>query len=246
VSFVVPACNAELGIAAVVQQIGRRLDDLPGSEILVVENGSTDATWDVVCDTARQWTWSTPLVPQRSVTGIGAAYRAGVAKASGTHVLLSADDLPFGFTDLEEFLRLPDTTQLAIGSKAHPQSVVNRSLGRVAATKAFGLARRGLLNSQVGDTQGTFWLDAELARRVVNRTVEDGFAMTTELVILAERDGVRPVEVPVALLASHQGASRIHWAADTVDMLGALVRIRRRWGRSAGPRKGPAVRREQS
>jgi glycosyltransferase involved in cell wall biosynthesis len=246
VSFVVPACNAAIGIAAVVQQIGRRLDDLPGSEILVVENGSTDATWDVVCDTARHWTWSTPLVPQRSDRGIGAAYRAGVAKASGTHVLLSADDLPFGFTDLDEFLGLPATTQLAIGSKAHPRSVVNRSIGRVAATKVFGLARRALLNSNVGDTQGTFWLDAELARRVVGRTVEDGFAMTTELVTLAERAGVRPVEVPVALLASHQGASRIHWAADTTDMLGALVRIRRRWGRPGGPGDGSAVRRGRS
>jgi glycosyltransferase involved in cell wall biosynthesis len=227
-SVVVPACNA----VDTLPQTLAALERLPGGrphEIIVVENGSDDGTWDMLERLRAQWHTESRLVTLRSEKGIGAAYRAGVGATSGDRVLLTADDLPFGTSDVEAVLACRALPDFAIGSKAHPRSRVRRTLPRRLATRVFRAARRVLLGLDVGDTQGTFVIAGDLARRLVAETTIPGFGMTTELVALAARDGAEPVELPVVLQQRH-GASRINWAADSTAMMVDLLRLRRRLG----------------
>jgi dolichyl-phosphate beta-glucosyltransferase len=228
-SVIVPACNATNTLERTLNE----LVHLPGGaprEIVVVENGSDDGTWELL--RRLQVAWCHPgivLVALRSERGIGAAYRAGVAASTGDRILLTADDLPFGTSDVEAVLACRSMPRFAIGSKAHPRSRVPRSLARRLATGVFRLARRIMLGLDVGDTQGTFVIDGELARSLVAATTVPGFGMTTELVALADREGEQLVELPVVL----DGAltpSRIRWVSDSLEMVISLYRLRRRLG----------------
>lgn len=234
-SVVVPACNAAGSLESTLQ----RLLELPGGaphEIVVVENGSDDDTWAVLERIRASWNApETRLVTLSSERGIGEAYRAGVAATTGDRVLLTADDLPFGASDVEAVLACRALPRFAIGSKAHPRSRVPRSVTRRAATEVFRIARRIVLGLTVGDTQGTFVIEGEFARRLVAGTTVSGFGMTTELVALAARHGARPVELPV-VLEEEPTPTRIRWWVDGVEMLVSLVQLRRRLGPMRNPR----------
>jgi dolichyl-phosphate beta-glucosyltransferase len=228
-SVVVPACNARSNLARTLE----RLATIPGGaphEILVVENGSDDGTWELLERLREAWPHpGTTLLALRSQRGIGAAYRAGVAATTGDRVLLTADDLPFGTSDVEAVLACRSLPRFAIGSKAHPRSRVPRSLTRRIATGVFRLSRRLVLGLDVGDTQGTFVIDGELARSLVGATSVPGFGMTTELVALAAHAGEQPVELPV-VLSDQLAPTRVRWATDGAEMLVSLFRLRRRLG----------------
>src|SRR4029077_9585249 len=57
-----------------------------------------------------------------SAKGMGYAWRRGIALARGDTFVLTAADLPFGFTDLDGYLGLRPRPLLVMGSKTHPES----------------------------------------------------------------------------------------------------------------------------
>ncbi|MDQ1288529.1 MAG: hypothetical protein QG622_2094 [Actinomycetota bacterium] len=236
-SVVVPACNA----SGSLRETLARLKALPGGsphEIVVVENGSTDDTPSVVERIQKEWDGPTRLIALTSERGIGAAYRAGVAVTTGDRILLTADDLPFGVSDVEAVLACRSLPRFAIGSKAHPRSRVPRTLTRRAATEFFRVARRLVLGLRIGDTQGTFLIEGDLARSLVARTSVTGFGMTTELVALATRGGTTALELPV-VLEERPAPTRIRFWMDGGEMLVSLLQLRRRLGPRRRPRVAP-------
>lgn len=229
VSYVVPAHNSTAVIGATLDALAGRLA-ARRAELIVVENGSSDGTRDVLARIEEDWPHADlPLVVLRSAKGLGNAYRAGIAASTGARVLLTADDLPFGFDDLEAADRLdPVEHPLVIGSKAHPDSAVDRGWLRSMLTWGFALLRRVLLGMRTGDPQGTYVMAGDWAREVAGRLEEDGYLVTTELAYLAERQGIRPLEVPVRLAESHRAHGSRIAVRDVVEMAVGLLRIRRR------------------
>lgn len=231
-TVVIPAHNSAMVIE---NTVARLTDRLAGrrAEIVVVENGSTDDTFDRAARIRAQWhTTDVDFVLLRSDKGMGNALRAGVQASRGAHLLLTADDLPFGFDDLDgadKLIaaegRLPD---VVIGSKAHPESVVQRGAVRAVLTFGFATLRRLILGMRTGDPQGTVLVGGELARSLADDLVEPGFLFTTELVYVVERMGIRPVEVPVRLTADHAAHGTRISRADIVAMGTGLLRLRTR------------------
>jgi hypothetical protein len=177
-----------------------------------VENGSSDSTREVLEQLAMTWDSPSRLVVVHSDPGLGEALRAGVLASTGRRLLLTADDLPFGFTDLEGFRVLPDDVVVAIGSKAHPDSDVTRSWRRTVQSRIFRFLREALLQSRVGDSQGTIWVDGVWARAFAHLSRETGLMWTTELVLAAEQQHLTVREVPVTLSEAHEtGSSRFRF-----------------------------------
>jgi glycosyltransferase involved in cell wall biosynthesis len=243
-SVIVPAHNSGVLIEGTIDELSERLDG-SAAEILVVENGSTDDTLARSRhqeDRRRQA--SVGLTVLQSDKGMGRALRAGVLASRGRRVLLTADDLPFGFDDLDHLDRLESSIDgpvppILIGSKAHLDSTVERGALRGTLTWGFSVLVRAILGMRTRDPQGTLILEGNLARELAQLAVEPGYLFTTELIYLAERVGIRPVELPVRLRESHrQHRSRIH-AADMVAMAIGLMRIRARHfgSRRLGPLK---------
>lgn len=225
-SVVVPAHNS----ADVIERTVIRLKDrLAGTdaEVLVVENGSSDATADVVARLV-DLDGAPRIVLLRSDKGMGNALRAGIAASTGDQVLLSADDLPFGFDDLDRAAELLTRPDIVIGSKAHRDSDVERGALRSVSTWGFRLMRRLILWSRVGDSQGTILADGPWLRAVAPDLDHPGFLFTTQLCFAAERQGLTIVEVPVRLSPDHAPKASTVRLSDVWAMGVGLVGVRRR------------------
>jgi dolichyl-phosphate beta-glucosyltransferase len=232
-SYVVPACNSAATIEATLRTLATTLDGR-SVEIVVVQNGSTDGTSDLLSTVQATWAHKhVSLVVIDSDKGLGHAYRTGIAASHGERVVLTADDLPFGFDDLEASDALDAVAHpIVIGSKGHRNSVVERGGLRALLSAGFWLLRRSILGMRTLDPQGTFIIAGDWARQVVAELTEPGYLVTTELCYLAERSGIEPVEVPVRLSAAH-GAHRSRVKPGDVWRMGAgLVGIRRRHAHS--------------
>ncbi|MDO5083877.1 MAG: GtrA family protein [Arachnia propionica] len=233
VEFVIPAHNSE----TVLEETVRVLRDWgAGREVhtgvLIVENASTDATHDLATRLAGECASETFTVAVlRSGKGMGAAYRRGIEASRADRVVLTADDLPFGTSDIDGWWAQP-RSGLAIGSKAHPDSVVERGLLRRVSTRGFSVLRGVILGSRVGDTQGTLIVDGDWLRDNVSRITEQGYLCSTQVVALAEQQGVAVTEIPV-VLTSRQGqhATRLR-PGDVWRMAVGLLRLRRALGQS--------------
>jgi hypothetical protein len=202
-SVIVPTRNGSGHVTATLTALGDRLG--PDDEILVVENGSTDDTWDRLREFAAGWSPTGPTLRLlHSDPGLGRAYGHGAAHSRGRRCLFTADDLPFGFTDLDAFTDAPDAPVL-IGSKAHADSYIDREPTRTVMSRVFRLLRRLLLGDTVGDTQGTFYVDGQWARAFAAHAHEIGLLWTTELVAAAQAQQLSVREVPVILIDSHAG-----------------------------------------
>ena len=111
VSVVLPCLNEEEGLGTAITTILKvfQKHSISG-EIIVVDNGSTDATGIIA--------QSFPVVyvfePNR---GYGNAYRAGFAQAQGEHVIMGDPDSSYDFNEIPRFLNLLKSNDVVLGSR---------------------------------------------------------------------------------------------------------------------------------
>lgn len=228
ISYLVPVYNEDRVLAETARRIVGRLAEHPGSQLVMVENGSTDRSPLLVEELARELTSGTvTVVGAHSAKGYGNAMRHGIDLATGDMLVVTAADLPFGFSDLDAALGRAPRPALMIGSKAHPDSKVAISVKRRLMSGAFRWLRFVVVGLQVRDSQGTILIDRELARAVRPHLTAGGFFFSTELIALAARLGAVPVEVPVDYLTPRPG-STVRPVADGLSMGRALFDLRRR------------------
>lgn len=166
--------------------------------VTVVDNASTDGTAQIVTDVP-----SGP-VPVRLLQcperGKGFAVRTGVLATTAPYVGFCDADLATAPDSLAQVLDLlAEGADAVIGSRAHPQSLVQE---RHSAVRHWGAAAfRGLVRPlvrSVGETQCGFkFFRTEVARRAFEPLRCGGFAFDVEVLGRAERDGARLVEIPV-------------------------------------------------
>jgi len=224
VTIVVPFYNPGQTVATTL----RRLDAvLAGTgrryEIIAVADGCTDGSPELV-DRMGLPTVRTLRLPVNC--GKGAAVRAGLA-ASGASLAgyLDAD----GDIDPALVLRLlaaieASGADIALGSKRHPDSIVDIATVRRFWSWGYQRLVRLLFRLDVGDTQtGIKLLRGEVVDDLLGSMVEDRFAFDLELFVLArDRGHTAWVEVPVTL--GHKERSTVSWRA-VVRTLGDTVRI---------------------
>lgn len=233
-SIVVPAHNSGAALEASVEILTAALTDAPGAEVILVENGSRDGTWERAQALAAR-PWAIPVVACQSPVGLGRAYAEGIRRATGDVVLLTADDLPFGMTDVSAWRAAGCPTGVVVGSKAHPDSRVPRAFLRRLMTFVFTWLRRIVLRLDVGDTQGTVFVPADWARAVLPVLAEGGYLFSTELLYAGHLQGLPITEVPIVLRdRDDDGGTRIR-VADVLEMAVGLIRLRRRAGSLSAP-----------
>ncbi len=230
VSVVVPVFNETARLAPAVELlvafVGGRAD---GSELIFVDDGSTDGTASALEARASEHGRVALRVLRREHEGKGAAVQAGVLTAKCPLVAFCDVDLA---TPLDELARIIDAAAhgvLAIGSRGLPTSRVGTREHpmREGLGKAFNRAAQLLVTPGIADTQcGAKAAPRSLWNEILADAVEPGFAWDVEVIARALAGGHRVVEVPITW--NHQSGSAIRVARDGVTMLAALPRIRRR------------------
>ncbi|MCP8998668.1 glycosyltransferase [Pseudarthrobacter sp. RMG13] len=225
-SVVIPVYNGERVLAHTIGLLSAYLTT-GQSEIIIVENGSSDGTLEVARANAVD-TQNVTFHVLQSDKGMGNAYRRGIQASSGQRILLTADDLPFGIGDLEQDAELMPKPPVVIGSKAHKNSITPRGLTRNISSLGFRILRKVLLGSKVGDSQGTLIVDGDWLRKMVDRFDDPGFLFSTQVVFAAEQQGMAIVEVPVILAPDEQPTETTIKLGDIVKMARGLLALRSR------------------
>jgi glycosyltransferase involved in cell wall biosynthesis len=227
-SYVLPVHNSAAFLHRTVDVLASRFRTSWDAEVLLIENGSTDASWDEAERLASEHsTDAFRVVASQSQKGMGFAYRRGIELARGDLLILSAADLPFDFTDLDSYLEVDPPPAVAIGSKGHPQSKIVVARRRRALSAGFRLWTRLVLGLKARDTQGTILIRRELAQRLLPRLVCPDFLIATEIVSWAAREGQQAVEVPV-VYEQAPNPSTVAPLMDAVRMAWGVVLLRRR------------------
>lgn len=225
-AVVLPAHNSALNIRHTVDELAEyyKSHSLSG-QVVIVENGSKDDTWEVMSSID---TTSVPfaLVRTRSEKGLGNAIREGLTHVATDYVLITADDLPFGFSDIDGYLETGMSSDIAIGSKAHPDTDGVRSASRELMSTVFRLLRRVIVGVNLGDTQGTIMGKASKICSMSALTTQPGYLMTTELLARATQENSSIIELPVKY-RSDLRKSNINVIEDSIKMLRGLFEVRR-------------------
>lgn len=229
-SVVVPAYREADRIASTVQEIRAELEPLARDgqlEVVVVDDGSDDATADVAeAAGADQVLRCTPN------RGKGAAVRAGVLAAQGRCVAFTDADLSYAPAQL---LRLLDGVEqgwdVVVGSRQHVETrtVVRAGRLREVGGRVINLLTGVVLLGRYRDTQcGLKAMRSDVGRLVFDHARIDGFAFDVEVFHLVERYRLSLLEVPVEVVNSSR--STVNVVRDAGRLVRDLFRIRR-WGR---------------
>lgn len=208
--YIIPVHNEEAILASKLEPLIDYLaaSEYPAAEVLLVENGSTDASWAIAQELERD----TP-VRVRAFTepnaGIGYAYDRGLREAielfgpsTERFAVLTAADLPFGTSDLEAARKRMESqsARMLMGSKAHPDTEIELTPLRQLTTLGYKMARRVVVGMRVGDSQGSMFVRLDLAADIVTQVTARDFFYSTEFCYRVERGGNTIIEVPIKVV----------------------------------------------
>lgn len=225
---VVPVHNEQHTLAACVERLNGHLSHtFPYPyRITIADNASTDATWQV----ARRLSGAHPAVEavRLEEKGRGRALKQ-VWLASDAPILAYMDvDLS---TDLDALWPLvaplmSGHSDVAIGTRLHRGARVVRGPKRELVSRCYNLLLRGTLSAGFSDAQCGFKaIRKDVADELLPLVEDPTWFFDTELLVLAERCGLRVHEVPVDWFDDPD--SRVDIVSTAVDDLRGVVRLRR-------------------
>jgi putative flippase GtrA len=200
VDIVIPVYNEAAGLSRSVH----RLHDYLATEfpypfcLTIADNGSLDETPDLACELAGQ-------LPRVRVVRLAEKGRGRALKAvwtSSPAPVLAYMDVDLS-TDLRALLPLvapliSGHSDLAIGTRLSRASRVVRGRKREFISRSYNLLLKGTLAASFSDAQCGFKaIRADVASRLLPLIEDDQWFFDTEMLVLAQRAGLRIHEVPV-------------------------------------------------
>ena len=238
-SIIIPAYNERARILATLKSV---IDTVRAhhwsAEVIVVNDGSTDETPQLVLDFAR----SAPevrLMNNPRNCGKGYSVRSGLLHAQGEIVMFTDADLSAPIDEAQRlFDAIANGADIAIGSRwlatsrqTHRQPLYRQFFGR-----CFNALTRAVMRLPFADTQCGFKAFTRSAAQTVFQlqTIER-WGFDPEILFIARKRGYRIKEVPVSW--AHDARTRISYLRDGLQMLKELAIVR--WNALIGRYRGP-------
>jgi putative flippase GtrA len=225
---VIPVYNEEASLARCVRRLHHHLrTTMPYSfRITIADNASTDATLAI----AGQLADELPGVRVRHLTekGRGRALRTAWSESDASVLAYMDVDLS---TDLAALLPLvaplvSGHSEVAIGTRLARGSRVVRGFKREAISRGYNLLLRSTLAARFSDAQCGFKaIRRDVAEQLLPMVADPGWFFDTELLVLAQRAGLRIHEVPVDWVDDPD--SRVDIVATALADLRGIARLGR-------------------
>jgi dolichyl-phosphate beta-glucosyltransferase len=229
-SVVIPAFNEAERIGDTIRLTLAYLADVaPAAELIVVNDGSTDATPSISSEALRTAKIQTQLLENFPNRGKGAAVRRGLLAAQTSIGFFFDADLS---TPLEEIPKLIEPiakgeVDVAFGSRALDRTLIghHQPWRREQGGRVFNLIVRAATGLPFWDTQCGFKaFRLDVCRPILEQARIIGFAFDVELLYLAYRAGLRLKEIPVRW--NHHEGSKIRFVRDSLRMLREITTLR--------------------
>jgi len=226
-SLVIPAYNEEKRIGSSLAQIIAYFQRNGYSyELIVVDDGSTDRTVEIVKELIAGTQNGRLLCARHG--GKGAAVRKGVLSAEGQYIFFTDADLSTPITELDKFLeRLNKGHEIVIGSRkiAGANVEVHQSWLRESMGKVFTWLTNVILTKNLSDvTCGFKGFRRSVARKIFNRQQVNDWSFDAEILFLAQKYGYSIKEVPVRW--RNDPATKVKLLQDTICSFLGLLKIR--------------------
>ncbi len=236
IDITIPVLNEERCVRRNVSTLAARLSaDCPYRwTITVVDNGSTDDTWEIVEEMAGSDERIRAIrLGQR---GRGGALRQAWSTSSADVVAYMDVDLSTGLESLRSLIEplVAGTADISIGSRLARGAQVRRRLQREVISRFYNVLTRAAFRYSVRDAQCGFKAARRQAVETLLPCIEDnGWFFDTELIAQAWWHGLRINEVPVRWIEDADSRVRVVQTA-TDDLRGVLRLVRGRRKMKAG------------
>ena len=227
-SIVIPAFNESARIPATLKEVVSCIREHNwDAEVIVVNDGSTDATAAVV----REFACNAPevrLIENPGNRGKGYSVRSGLLQALGEVVMFTDADLSAPMEEAERlFAAIAQGADIAIGSRwlekgrqTHRQPLYRQFFGR-----CFNAVTRGVMGLHFADTQCGFKaFTRHAAQTVFQLQTIERWGFDPEILFIALKCGFNVVEVPVSW--AHDERTRMSYLKDGLKMLEEIAIIR--------------------
>ncbi len=217
VSIVIPAYNEEHGISHVLDDIENSLDESGISyEIIVVDDGSTDSTVELV-----KTKKDVKLVSHQLNRGYGAALKTGIKNSQGDLILITDADGTYPVKNISKLLGFIDQYDMVVGARTgkNIRSPLFRNTGRVLLT---ALANY-LTGIKIPDLNSGFRVfKKDVALRFFN-LFPSGFSFTTTITLACLTNDYSIKYVPINYY-KRKGGSKINIVKDGSNFILLIVR----------------------
>ncbi|HEY5731795.1 MAG TPA: dolichyl-phosphate beta-glucosyltransferase [Anaerolineales bacterium] len=223
-SVIIPAHNEENRLPGTLEQVLRFLEGQPfESEVIIVENGSIDGTFEVAQEFARL---HKNVRVFRSERGKGAAVKCGMLEAKGEYRFMCDADLSMPVEEIIKFLPSANAGfDIAIASREAKGAVrYNEPAYRHLGGRGINLIIQVLILPGLNDTQCGFkCFRAEVAEKLFNKQTLPGWSFDIELLYIARRHKYRIEEIPIHWY--HDSDTKVRALPDAIRMLQDIFRI---------------------
>jgi dolichyl-phosphate beta-glucosyltransferase len=229
-SVVIPCFNEASRIGATIRETVDYLEkNSPESELIVVNDGSTDSTSSVARDALAAATIDHRLLENFPNRGKGAAVRIGLLAARRPIGLFFDADLSTPLGEIPKLIEpiASGEVDIAFGSRALDRSLIgiHQPWRREYAGRVFNLLVRIATALPFWDTQCGFKaFRVDVCRPIFEAARIQGFAFDVELLFVAYRAGLRLREIPVRW--NHAEGSKIQFVHDSLRMLREVITLR--------------------
>jgi dolichyl-phosphate beta-glucosyltransferase len=228
ISVVIPAYNESERIKKTLERICNYLNDVACEwEIIVVDDGSTDTTFQIVKECAEKEERIHIIKNERNM-GKGYSVKRGVLQGKGKYILFSDADLSAPIEELEKLIKyLSKGYDIAIGSRGLPASDIriHQPWYRERMGKIFNLFVQILALPGIWDTQCGFkCFKREVAHKVFKLQRIHGFAFDVEVLYIARKFKYKTKEIPIQWMDAK--GTKVHPIKDAARMLFELIHIR--------------------
>ena len=223
-SIIMPVYNERSTFEAAIEDALGAVLPLEGRELIVVDDGSTDGTRELLRDGA--WPDGVKVVFHDRNRGKGAAIRTALQHATGEFAAILDADLEYAAADLASVLEplLADKAQVVFGTRAWT-SQSSFSFWYVLGNKAVTFATNLLYNCWISDVMTCHKaMGTDLFRSLELR--ERGFAIEPEIAARVIQSGARIYEVPIGYSARGREEGKKLTSLDGLRVLRTLVRCK--------------------
>jgi len=227
VSVILPVYNESKILEKSVKKVQRAFKKLKYDyEIIIAEDGSTDGT-DKIAVALSKKTKKIKFVHSAKKLGKGGGIKRSLKYAKGDIFFFTDIDLSTDLTSLNDLIEGAKKNLICVGSRLLPDSNVDRDIKRDVISRVYNFLVRLLFNTELTDMQCGFKAFHKNTKHILLGAKSDGWFWDTEVLLLAERSGIRVKQIRITWKSGEE--SKIRVVRDSLHFAVNLIKLRLRF-----------------